>query len=363
MNKKRKRLFGIAAPLIVGAVTGFSCVIFTQKLNLNIFTLVLGMLAAFFLQIIIHEAGHLVFGLLSGYSFSSFRIMSFMWVREDGKVKMKRLSLAGTGGQCLMSPPELKDGKIPVFWYNMGGALMNLLTSSLFLALHFVFENINLLSGFLMELAIVGFLTALMNGIPIHTELIDNDGYNALSLSKDKKAMRALWVQLKVNDWNTRGVRLKDMPAELFEIPAIEDMKNSMVGTIGVFAANRMMDEHRFEEAEELMQRILEADTGIAGVYRNLMMCDRIYIELTGENRKEVIEAMYTKELQNFMKQMKKFPTILRTQYVYELLGENNTEEAEKYKKMFEEVSRTYPYQTDICSERELMELAEKKTM
>ena len=35
-----------------------------------------------FLQIIIHEAGHLVFGLLTGYKFSSFRIGSFMWIRR-----------------------------------------------------------------------------------------------------------------------------------------------------------------------------------------------------------------------------------------------------------------------------------------
>ena len=33
------------------------------------------------LNMVIHESGHLVFGLLSGYSFSSFRIMSFMWVK------------------------------------------------------------------------------------------------------------------------------------------------------------------------------------------------------------------------------------------------------------------------------------------
>ncbi len=40
-----------------------------------------------FLQIIIHEAGHLVCGLASGYRFVSFRILSFTLIREDGKLK------------------------------------------------------------------------------------------------------------------------------------------------------------------------------------------------------------------------------------------------------------------------------------
>lgn len=35
--------------------------------------------ASMYLQIIIHEAGHLIFGLLSGYRFSSFRIGNMIW--------------------------------------------------------------------------------------------------------------------------------------------------------------------------------------------------------------------------------------------------------------------------------------------
>ena len=41
-------------------------------------------------HIIIHEGGHLIFGLLSGYSFVSFRVGSLTLIREDGKFKLKR---------------------------------------------------------------------------------------------------------------------------------------------------------------------------------------------------------------------------------------------------------------------------------
>lgn len=57
-----------------------------------------------FIQIIIHEAGHLVFGLLSGYEFVSFRIGSITLAKYDNKYCFKRFHIAGTGGQCLMMP-------------------------------------------------------------------------------------------------------------------------------------------------------------------------------------------------------------------------------------------------------------------
>ena len=82
-----------------------------------------------FAQTVVHEAGHLLFGLLTGYQFSSFRIGSFMWLEKDGKLTLKRFSLAGTGGQCLMDPPEPVDGKIPYVLYNLGGSLANTIVS------------------------------------------------------------------------------------------------------------------------------------------------------------------------------------------------------------------------------------------
>ena len=55
---------------------------------------------AWFLHIVIHESGHLIGGLLSGYTFSSFRIGSFMLLKGNGKLVSKRLKIAGTGGSA-----------------------------------------------------------------------------------------------------------------------------------------------------------------------------------------------------------------------------------------------------------------------
>lgn len=314
----------------------------------------------FFLQIIIHEAGHLIGGLLSGYQFNSFRILCFMWLTENGKFKLRRLSIVGTGGQCLMAPPDMKNGEIPVMLYNLGGVLMNGIVSVIFLIIGI--DNKESLWGILWILmALEGVILALMNGIPLEMGGITNDGYNAFSSAKNKEAMRAFWVQMKISDQQTKGVRLKDMPEEWFEVPNDLSMKNGMISCVGVFAYNRLMDEGKLEEAEKLMKHMLEIESGIIGLHRNLLIGDQIYLELVGENRKDILDSLSTKEWKKFQTQMKNFPSVLRTQYAYAMLHENDMEKAEKFRVQFEKVCKTYPYQSDIQSERELMKLVAQK--
>ena len=320
--------------------------------------LIVAMYLCILLHIVIHEAGHLVFGLLSGYQFTSFRVGSFMWIREEGKLKLKRYSLAGTGGQCLMSPPDLVDGKIPVVLYNLGGSLMNLITSFICGLLCFMIGKVTVISTILMIMVLVGIGSAAVNGIPMRLGTVDNDGYNAFSLLKNREAMYAFWLQMKMNDQISKGFRLKDMPDEWFLIPTEEGMKNSLIAAQGVFACNRLMDAHRFHEADELMEHFLEIESGIVGIYRNLMLCDRMYCEMIGPNRAEIVEGILTKEMKQFMKSMKTFPSILRTEYVYELLVTGNEKKAEKIKLRFDKMAEKYPYPSDIQSEKELMEYA-----
>ena len=366
-----RQYIAVAFFMLIGAVCG---VLMAQYVDKNaqpgtsgwdtlflLACLFVGMYVTIFIQLIIHEAGHLVFGLLSGYKFSSFRIFSFMWVKENEKVCLRRLSIAGTGGQCLMSPPDMKDGKIPLVLYNLGGSLMNVIASALFFVLYSVTKSIPFLSVMLLMCAIVGVVIAIMNGVPMRLGTVDNDGYNAFSLTRNSEATRSFWIQMKVNEQLAKGVRLKDMPDEWFTVPSDEAMKNSMVVVMGIFACNRLMDRQEFQEADKLMEHIMSIESGMVGLHRSLMVCDRMYIEMISENRKEIIDEMLTKEQKQFMKQMKKFPSVLRTEYVLALLHNKERENAEKIKTLFEKCAKSYPYQNDVESERELMKLAEGK--
>ena len=314
----------------------------------------------FILHIFIHEAGHLVFGLLTGYRFLSFRIGDLMWIKENGRLKVKRLSIAGTGGQCLLLPPESSDENVPFVLYNLGGSILNVVSGLLFFVLYLFFKDIEYLSEFLFLLSIIGIIFALLNGIPMKNALVSNDGYNARTCAKDSKALRAFLAQMRVVGQISNGVRLKDMPEEWFSFTELEEMNDVISVTIGVFAENRLMDSHRFDEADQLAKQLFALES-LAGLHRNLLLCDRIYCELIGENRRDVLDIMRDEKQKKFMQSMKKFPSVLRTEYVYMLLAEKNTECADKIIGTFEKVARTYPYSCDIESERELIEIAKQK--
>ncbi len=289
-KKSSQQWIGMLLYMLIGASSGILFLRFFEQHKdeewsiVNILLLfglvILVLYGSITIQIIIHEAGHLVFGLATGYRFSSFRIFGWMWLKKDGKLQLKHLSLAGTGGQCLMAPPELRDGKMPVLLYNFGGAIMNLIASAVFVGLSFLFPVSSVFNSVFLILAVVGVGFAIINGAPLHMGPVDNDGCNALSLMRSKEACRAFWIQLKANELISEGIRLKDMPTEWFVVPEDEAMKNSIIASVGVLAGSRLMDEHRFMEADELMERLLSIESGIVGLHKSLMMCDRVYVEL-----------------------------------------------------------------------------------
>jgi hypothetical protein len=374
-QRKKQSKFSQFLPMIVMVLVGFLCGFFFSDLlgdifdpdwglgkTLGIFAgVVLVLIAGVIFQVIVHEAGHLIFGLLSGYRFSSFRIFSWMWIDTGEGIRFKRFSLAGTDGQCLLVPPDPVNGQFPVTLYHLGGSLLNLLVGVLFLVLYVLLGNFPIASTLMLWISAFGFIMGLVNGIPMRTNLVDNDGYNAFSMSKNPKSMRALWLQLKINEQTAKGVRLKDMPEDWFAVPSDKDMENSLVAALGVFACNRLMDAQKFQEADRLMAHLLESPTGMPGIYKNLLICDRIYIELLGENRPDVLEPMLTKQQKKFMKAMKSFPSVLRTEFALAWLSQKNAGRALSLQAQFNKIAKTYPHPQEIQAEQALIDLAKNK--
>lgn len=368
--KNKGQWISIVIFLLIGAACGVLILMYldfpgqqgkTHLANFVSFLLLLiGMYAAMLIQIILHEAGHLIFGLLTGYRFSSFRIFNLIWVRLEDRIQFKKLNIAGTGGQCLMIPPDLKDGRMPVMLYNFGGAIVNLITAIVCFGLSFLCPVRSLGWTILMMFAVIGLAFALINGLPVIMGAVNNDGRNALDLSRSEEATRAFWIQMKVNEQISKGIRLKDMPEEWFTVPSESSMNNGIIATLGVLACGRLMDQHQFEEADKLMKRLLSRQNGIVGLYRNLMICDRMYVEMISENRKEILDGMRSKDQLKIMKAMKKYPSVLRTEYVYALLAEKDPAKAQKAMAQFDQCTKSYPYPSEIDGERELIKLAEE---
>lgn len=346
---------GFLGGLLIGSIPEIQAMSL-EEYTLQLAVLLVSLYVWFLLHIIIHETGHLVFGLLTGYKFSSFRIFNVMLIKENGRLRLKKYHIPGTGGQCLLTPPELVDGKMPYVLYNLGGCLFNLGMSLVCLLVNLAFPSLWWGVG-----AAVGALLAATNGIPLVMGAVNNDGHNAISLGKDPTALRAFWVQMKINEALTQGVRTKDMPEQWFDLPDDEGMQNPMVAAVGYAACCRYMDDHRFKEAKALIDRYLAMESGLVGIHKDLLTCERFYCELVGAGNREVVDRLLTDHLRQTMRAMKTNLTVIRTEYALALLWDKDETKAQKCLKAFEKTAKSYPYPCEVEGERELLAFAKNK--
>lgn len=315
-----------------------------------------------FFHTIIHELGHMVFGLLTGYRVVSFRIFSLTFLKADGKIKIKKYKLPGTAGQCLMSPPKLPAEKTPIVLYNSGGALLNLIFSliALFTALFVPAVKQSAVGLHFVTFSLVGTFIAIFNGFPLKTKLISNDGANTVDFLKSLKAKESFLLQLKVSELDASGVRLRDMPSEWFTIPSDEDMKNSLLSTAGVFTCNRMVDELQFDKADELTEYLLSRDNAVNGIYKAMLRCDQIYCRIMTDKPRDEIHKLLSKEQRNIMKKLNCLLSVIRTEYACALLFDNDPLKAAALKDKFYKTMEKYPYEGTANSEQQLFSLIEE---
>ena len=334
-----------------------------REYALVICLLLLGFVVAVYLQMIFYTIGHLIFGLLSGYRFSSIRIGKYMWLKTKGKIRFCRLTLAGMDAQCLLCPPDLVDGKIPFVLYNLGGCIMNFITFLLCMGLYFFGDSANYLTVFFGMMAIIGLGSALLNGIPMRTEMIYNAGYDTKVIAKSPVAMRAFWTQMKINEQTAQGVRLRDMPEEWFTLSAEAELQNSMTAAMAVFCEGRFMDAHAFEKAQQLIQWLQSSNSAVTGLHSRLLACDLAYCAFLQGDCARGNEILQEEAQMKFMRQMCAYPSVIRTEYAAALLYDKDAAKAEQIRSRFEKAAQTYPYEGDLASERELMDLVYKKAV
>ena len=333
-----------------------------EQVLLFVIVTIISVVVAFLLQTLIHELGHLIFGLLSGWKFVSFRVGSMILSKDaDGKFSVGRFYLVGTSGQCLMEPPNYEQGDYSQAFYNLGGIILNLLTATLFLGLIFTPNLHPYAVIFFMFLALFGIVDTITNGIPVKSKMIANDGYNALSLTNDPEAKRAFWIQLKGNAYISHGSRIGNLPARWFKLPSDEELQNYMVASLAPLAVAYQLDRKNYDEAIAMIDHLLEVPNAMAGVHRNMLINDRIYLALVIEENRVKAKSLMTHELDKFRKSMKKFISVARTQYAIELLLRHDLDEAEEALEYFKHVASRHPNQGEIEGEIELVKLAKAK--
>lgn len=348
-SQLHKNILFFALSIGIGLVLGILSAVFLPNSIgewsfLYVFIGILFFCMAYFLHILIHESGHLLFGLLTGYSFVSFRVGSFTIIKEDGRYKRKKFHLPGTGGQCLMAPPHYSEKSFPYIIYNLGGVLLNLIVSAVALGLIIGLENLSTVTTVGLQLFLcAGLFTAVTNGIPLKIGGLPNDGYNIYSIMTKEENKKAFFIQLKINALMTQGMRIKEVPFEELALSELNSNTGMLEVAIHILQYNWYLDHLDLKKAQHKLNELLPYLDNYPLFYRQELMCEQLFLALVFYQEAEMIEELYDDELKKYIKKMSFLPNKQRMLMALEVHYYKNEEVMQQCFEKLLKTAETYP--------------------
>lgn len=162
------------------------------------------------ITVLIHETGHLIFGLLTGYRPISFKILWIVVEDKDPGIRL-RIKAIRPIGQCLMYPKKADAFPDKMI---LGGSLFNLIFGMMFLIIGMT------VSGMVLKIIML-YLTSLGIAIGIYNLFFGSaysDGKTLLEIKRNKEAGVAYNNLLMIYRYLYIGRSYADMPESLFAV-------------------------------------------------------------------------------------------------------------------------------------------------
>ena len=218
-----------------------------KTIYIIIFQLI-GIILVLPLFVAVHEAGHMVFGLISGYSLLTYKVGPFEWYEKDEKLAFRVNSLNSMVlGQCLMVPPKPKKKVKPKFFlYNAGGLIFSYLMDIILIILFFIINNVYFKYMLIPMITVSIFLT-LNNSIYQQGGI--NDVCNHVVVKRNPKYINSIMFQLEMVANITKGKRYG---AKTLYEPYFENKLNHITLPVSQFRFLYAIDKGDFEEAKRI---------------------------------------------------------------------------------------------------------------
>ncbi len=310
----------------------------------------------YLLSVILHEAGHLVCGLLTGWSFVSFRIGSLTLVRREGKYLLRRANLPGTAGQCLLEPPDGGFENCPSGLYNLGGGLMNLLIGGVLCC--FLPIAGSAAACILRAFVSLSFAFGANNLIPAKMKGMTNDGYMIIELKNNVRSREANYLLLKAYAALIRVKTYGELPGELVErVTRYEcaDLSRVTEANVLSYRADFSFYNGDYADARAVSERIAESAETLE-IFKNEARGKLLYFKLMDGAAPEEINALYDKKLRDYLAKVPELPSTRRLMFAVELLHKKDKAAAEK-----EYAALLKTAETAVCRAEAYAEIEEAK--
>lgn len=324
----------------------------------NIICFIIFFLLFYCCNVLIHEMGHLLCGMATGYKFSSFTIGNIIVLNKQGKLLVKKFHIPGTGGQCLMKPPSYNDGSFAYKMYLLGGLLANLLGLLIACVMVMVQKegSIIICSYIFSDICII-----LANIRITDFGEVDTDVGTFINVRNDTVSKRAFWLQLYIATMQNDDIEMQMIPKDMLALPSNIEFSNNLKFYWYYIVCMYEFKNKNYDKYRKMVNDIKSEEQLTQSVYMKELLCELLFLDIVE------FQYVYNKEywnalnLEMYIDRTQGFLSRQRLLYAYHLLLKNDAKKAEYHLKRFGEIAKTWPYFSDIKDEKDLVDLVEKK--
>lgn len=310
------------------------------------------------LQVILHELGRFVCGLLSGYRFGYLQLFGFRLQKINGQLSAKRKHDKDPV-YFLLAPPETDFRNFPVRLYFLGGFIANILFILIFLGAAFRFPGMSLPRFLFLQYVFISIPYVLISGMPIQLSGVRTETYNALTIPTDYRSRCACFIPRLISYHMINGIRLRDMPEEWFYLPTREEMFSVMHSRLASYYVDWLIEKGRYTEADAVIDSIFSLeDYRIKNVFTTMLFCSKIFLILVHTKKYDQMKTFLSDAQKKRMIRFGSELTVKRTLYIIALLYEKDKEKAAKRMAVFT-ASKSQFYPAEYESELELIQIAD----
>lgn len=263
-----------------------------------------------------------------------------------------------------MMPPAKGDTDFGIAFYNAGGVVMNCIVSIVALVLslcfydYFVWDTL----VFLFSMCFTGFLFAFINGIPMVSGGVPNDGMNICELKKDAFATRVFLTTMRVMGKLQQGVNLDQISEEILDngyltSGVVIDYENPIHASAVNFDLSLAVARLDFDKAHVILDQLEPSFDSIIPIYQKEVTYERVFLYLVSPREGVDVGELIDSETLNYFEMQTAFrPTTLRVKYAFARLYENDEAKAEGIYTQFQKICKSYHIQGEVQTERRLVE-------
>lgn len=305
----------------------------------------LGIYVVYFISIIWHEFGHLIFGIRAKLKFNSFSILKFEITKKNNKLTIKNSpTIHGIGGYCQMIFDENKEyDKKMITFYFLGGIIFNFIFVIIFSIL-LAFSNNTYLNIIAMSFIGTNLYLALYNLIPaINISGVSSDMLQVINLLNDQEYIKVLSRASTIQNLLSSGCELKDIDENLFYMPT--DFLNYSNVIMAQYYIDYIAEKKQYKEAIEYIKIVIENTKDILSKPNiNFLKISLIYYAFKGNYDMKIISAYWDNDIKKYLELMENNqPQFLGINYMYSLLIEKDEKESQKYLSKFQQIKKKHP--------------------